>query len=93
MKIDKVSGGHVPQTTLQQTSKQPSQTQPPAPTSEPAMNANTVALEKAQAELAQLPDVDMAKVEQVRNLLAKGELNLDSKALTQALMQFHTGHE
>lgn len=93
MKIDKVSGGHVPHTTLQQASKQPQQTQAPTPTSEPAMNANTVALDKAQAELAQLPDVDMVKVGQVRDLLAKGELNLDSKALTQALMQFHTGHE
>lgn len=93
MKIDKVSGGHVPQTALQQSSKQPLQTQSATPASEPAMNANTVALDKAQTELAQLPDVDMAKVEQVRTMLAKGELSLDSKALSQALMQFHTGHE
>ena len=40
-----------------------------------------------------LPDIDMAKVNQIRDALAKGELNLDTKALSKAVMQFHTGHE
>ena len=35
----------------------------------------------------------MVKVEQVRNALARGELNLDTQALSKAVMQFHTGHE
>ncbi|MCG6231774.1 flagellar biosynthesis anti-sigma factor FlgM [Vibrio furnissii] len=93
MKIDKVSGGHVPHTTFQQASKKTVAPSQATSVSEPALNANTVALEKAQAELAALPDVDMAKVEQVRAALARGELSLDSKALSQALIQFHTGHE
>ena len=43
--------------------------------------------------MASLPNVDMEKVEQIRNALTKGELSLDTKALSKALMQFHTGHE
>ncbi|MDW2127044.1 flagellar biosynthesis anti-sigma factor FlgM, partial [Vibrio sp. 2033] len=55
--------------------------------------ANTAAIDRAQAEMKSLPDVDMEKVEQVRNALARGELSLDTKALSKAIMQFHTGHE
>ncbi len=61
--------------------------------SEPAFQANTAAIDRAQAEMKSLPDVDMEKVEQVRNALARGELSLDTKALSKAIMQFHTGHE
>ncbi len=93
MKIDKVSGGHIRQTTFQQENKKPLESVPAPKISEPAMNVNTAALEKAQAEMAELPDVDMEKVAQVRAALSRGELSLDSKALSQALMQFHTGHE
>ncbi|GAA5645319.1 MULTISPECIES: flagellar biosynthesis anti-sigma factor FlgM [Vibrio] len=93
MKIDKVAGGHVPQTDFSQASKKPLEA--PAPRSPEAaqFNANTAALDKAQSELAALPDVDMAKVEQVRNALVRGELSLDTHALSQAVMRFHTGHE
>ncbi|MCJ2378547.1 flagellar biosynthesis anti-sigma factor FlgM [Vibrio sp. ZSDZ34] len=93
MKIDKVAGGHVPQTKLDQASRKPSASVSSKPVSEPALNANTAALDKAQADMAKLPDVDMAKVEQVRNALVKGELGLDVKSLSQAVMRFHTGHE
>lgn len=94
MKIDKVAGGHVPQTNFSQ-SKTQATTEAPTRTSttETAFNANTAALDKAQAELSAMPNVDMAKVEAVRNALAKGELGLDVKALSQAVMRFHTGHE
>ncbi|CAE6932319.1 COG2747 Negative regulator of flagellin synthesis (anti-sigma28 factor) [Vibrio sp. B1REV9] len=93
MKIDKVTSGHVSYTTLQQSSRKPAETAPQSQIREPALQANTAAVERAQAEMQSLPDVDMAKVEQVRNALARGELNLDTKALSKALMQFHTGHE
>ncbi len=93
MKIDKVTSGHVSHTTLQQSSRKPAETAPQSQIREPALQANTAAVERAQAEMQSLPDVDMAKVEQVRNALARGELNLDTKALSKALMQFHTGHE
>ncbi|EHH3739084.1 flagellar biosynthesis anti-sigma factor FlgM [Vibrio parahaemolyticus] len=93
MKIDKVAGGHVPQTNFQQTSKKPVETMEQTKVSEPAFQANTAAIDRAQAEMKSLPDVDMEKVEQVRNALARGELSLDTKALSKAIMQFHTGHE
>ncbi|PNH95434.1 flagellar biosynthesis anti-sigma factor FlgM [Vibrio diazotrophicus] len=92
MKIDKVSGAHVQQPTLQQ-AKKPIESSPQTKTSEPEMNANTVALEKAQMAMAALSDVDIEKVARVREALANGKLELDSKALSQAMMQFHTGHE
>ena len=93
MKIDKVAGGHVPQTKFQQASKKPVETVTKSKVHEPAFQANTAAIDRAQAEMSALPDVDMAKVEQIRNALTRGELNLDTKALSKALMQFHTGHE
>ncbi|MCA2492114.1 MULTISPECIES: flagellar biosynthesis anti-sigma factor FlgM, partial [Vibrio] len=86
-------GGHVPQTNFQQASKKPVETMEQTKVSEPAFQANTAAIERAQAEMKSLPDVDMEKVEQVRNALARGELSLDTKALSKAIMQFHTGHE
>ncbi|HCE1774453.1 TPA: flagellar biosynthesis anti-sigma factor FlgM [Vibrio parahaemolyticus] len=93
MKIDKVAGGHVPQTNFQQASKKPVETMEQTKVSEPAFQANTAAIDRAQAEMKSLPDVDIEKVEQVRNALARGELSLDTKALSKAIMQFHTGHE
>ncbi|CAM3868401.1 Anti-sigma-28 factor, FlgM [Vibrio aerogenes CECT 7868] len=94
MKIDKVTGGHVPQTKLQQTGKKTLESTPVKQTNtDPELNINMAAIEKAQAEISSLPDVDMAKVEQVRQALSRGELSLDTKALSQALMKFHTGHE
>ncbi|EOU2546837.1 flagellar biosynthesis anti-sigma factor FlgM [Vibrio parahaemolyticus] len=93
MKIDKVAGGHVPQTNFQQASKKPVETMEQTKVSEPAFQANTAAIDRAQAEMKSLPDVDMEKVEQVRNALARGELSLDTKVLSKAIMQFHTGHE
>ncbi len=93
MKIDKVAGGHVPQTNFQQASKKPVETMEQTKVSGPAFQANTAAIDRAQAEMKSLPDVDMEKVEQVRNALARGELSLDTKALSKAIMQFHTGHE
>ncbi|HCE3712591.1 flagellar biosynthesis anti-sigma factor FlgM [Vibrio parahaemolyticus] len=93
MKIDKVAGGHVPQTNFQQASKKPVETMEQTKVSEPAFQANTAAIDRAQAEMKSQPDVDMEKVEQVRNALARGELSLDTKALSKAIMQFHTGHE
>ncbi|EHR0573145.1 flagellar biosynthesis anti-sigma factor FlgM [Vibrio parahaemolyticus] len=93
MKIDKVAGGHVPQSNFQQASKKPVETMEQTKVSEPVFQANTAAIDRAQAEMKSLPDVDMEKVEQVRNALARGELSLDTKALSKAIMQFHTGHE
>ncbi len=93
MKIEKVTGGHLTQTKFNQESSKSIETKPSKKVAEATLNANTAALDKAMVEMEALPDVNMAKVEQIRNALARGELSLDAKALSQAVMQFHTGHE
>ena len=93
MKIDKVSGGHIPQTALQQSGKKTADKVTQNQVSEPIFEANTASIDHAQTTMKSLPDIDMAKVNQIRDALAKGEINLDTKALSKAVMQFHTGHE
>lgn len=93
MKIDKVIGTHVQPSQL--TNKEPKTSQPASakPALEPQVSVDSQVVAKAQDTLAQLPDVDMAKVESVKQALARGELELDISALSSALMRFHTGHE
>ncbi|WP_099612037.1 flagellar biosynthesis anti-sigma factor FlgM [Vibrio fujianensis] len=93
MKIDKIAGGNVSHTSLQQTTTKTVDMPTRAKTPEHQVKVDTTAIEHAQKEMAALPDIDMAKVEQVRNALTNGQLSLDSKALSKALMQFYTGHE
>ncbi|ENM5730299.1 flagellar biosynthesis anti-sigma factor FlgM [Vibrio mimicus] len=93
MKVDKVTGGHVPQPEFQQTSRGSVKTLTPVRGNENVFNNDIAAIEQAQVEMVTLPDIDMAKVEQFRNALSRGELGLDTKALSKAILQFHTGHE
>ncbi|WP_305458492.1 flagellar biosynthesis anti-sigma factor FlgM [Photobacterium leiognathi] len=50
-------------------------------------------LTQATQPLSALPDVDIAKVEQIKAALNRGEISLDVDALSSAILQFHTGHE
>lgn len=93
MKIDKVSGTHIPHAQISHRDTQPETTDPARQAQSPAVSVNTRMIDQAQAELGTLPDVDMAKVESVKQALARGELNLDIEALAGAVMRFHTGHE
>ncbi len=93
MKIEKVTGGQLTQTKFNQETSKAVETTPTKKITEATLNVNTAALDKALVEMESLPDVDMGKVEQIRNALARGELSLDAKSLSQAVMQFHTGHE
>ncbi|WP_341662431.1 flagellar biosynthesis anti-sigma factor FlgM [Vibrio sp.] len=93
MKIDKVSGGHVTQSRLDQAPKKALESTKAKPNSQPQLDINVTAIEQAQAEMQLLADVDMAKVEKVRDALAKGELALDTQALSKAVLEFHTGHD
>ena len=93
MKIDKVSGGHVTQNRLDQAPKKALELTQAKPSAQPQLDTNVTAIEQAQAEMQSLADVDMVKVEKVRDALAKGELALDTQALSKAVLQFHTGHD
>lgn len=93
MKIDKVIGTHVQPSQLSNRESKTSQPSSAKPAIEPQVSVDTQLVSKAQDTLNQLPDVDMAKVESVKQALARGELDLDISALSSALMRFHTGHE
>ncbi len=93
MKIDKVAGGHIPQAQLNQTSKTATKTRTVKKSHQPSVHANIAALEQAQAEMAQMPDVDMDKVDEIRNALKNGEISLDMDALAKAVQRFHQGHD
>ena len=93
MKIDKVTGGHIAQTKFQQATKQPMDSPDEKTIHEPIMQVNTTAIENAQSAMNALPDIDMAKVEKIKDSLQRGELELNTEALSRAVMQFHTGHE
>ncbi|OLQ79117.1 flagellar biosynthesis anti-sigma factor FlgM [Photobacterium proteolyticum] len=93
MKIDKVIGTHVQPNQLGKPESKTLQLSSATQTAEPQVSIDTQLLSKAQDSFNQLPDVDMAKVESVKQALARGELDLDISALSSALMRFHTGHE
>lgn len=93
MKIDKVSGTHIPHTQISPRDTKPEAAESVRQPQSPAVSVNTQMIDQAQSELSTLPDVDMAKVESVKQALARGELNLDITALAGAVMRFHTGHE
>ncbi|MEJ2765292.1 flagellar biosynthesis anti-sigma factor FlgM [Photobacterium sp. MCCC 1A19761] len=93
MKIDKVSGTHIPHTPVSTRDTKPETAEPVRQPQSPAVSVNTRMIDQAQSELSTLPDIDLAKVESVKQALARGELNLDIKALAGAVMRFHTGHE
>nr|WP_314545180.1 flagellar biosynthesis anti-sigma factor FlgM [uncultured Massilia sp.] len=64
-----------------------------APAPAPAAAADAVlessVLKPAQAALAALPDFDAARVAELRDALAKGELPFDAARLAGAIQRFH----
>lgn len=64
-----------------------------APLARPAQGAqlsNQVqGMGKASQLLANTPDVDMKKVEQIRSAIAEGKLDLDLDALSRAIVEMH----
>lgn len=48
-------------------------------------------LERIQAALGQLPQVDLGKVANLKAALAAGELSTDSAALSAAMLTYHRG--
>lgn len=93
MKIDKVAGGHVTQSSLNHAPQKKPESVSVKSTPLAQVEVNITAIEQAQADMQRLSDVDLAKVAKVRDALAKGELSLDTQALSKAVLQFHTGHD
>ncbi|MDX1301102.1 flagellar biosynthesis anti-sigma factor FlgM [Photobacterium sp.] len=93
MKIDKVFGSQVQATQANHSEPKAPETNESKGKVKPNPRIDTTLISQAQAEMNTLPDVDMAKVESVKQALARGELDLDIGALSSAVMRFHTGHE
>jgi negative regulator of flagellin synthesis FlgM len=52
----------------------------------------SAALAPAMAALRKMPDIDLAKVDQLRDALAKGEVPFDPAKLAGLIKRFHGGH-
>lgn len=48
-------------------------------------------LEEAGAALDDSSDIDMARVDSIRQALSEGQLSLDPQALSQAILEMHRG--
>lgn len=61
----------------------------PATESQSAISGSSQAIEQAFVGLATQPEVDLAKVAQIKLALANGSLALDDSQLAQAIVDFH----
>lgn len=66
----------------------------PATTTAVAVGASAAGalLRSARAQLKQLPEVDEAKVAQVREALERGEIPFDAAKLAQLITRYHGSH-
>jgi negative regulator of flagellin synthesis FlgM len=54
--------------------------------------SQSAALAPALTALRKMPDIDLAKVDQLRDALAKGEVPFDPAKLAGLIKRFHGGH-
>ena len=93
MKIDKIATTQFNQTQLTTAQQQSTTEQQTVAKQTTSTAIDSQLLTQAIQPLNALPDVDIAKVEQIKAALNRGEINLDVEALSSAILQFHTGHE
>ena len=58
-------------------------------TAEAGISQEAQRLAQARQQLADTPDVDLDKIEQIRNAIAEGNLPLDLDALAKAVVEMH----
>lgn len=63
--------------------------QPQASQGEARISATAQTSNQARVELASTSDVDMEKVNQIRQAISEGRLELDMDALSQAILDMH----
>lgn len=63
--------------------------QPQASQGEARISATAQTINQARVELASTSDVDMEKVNQIRQAISEGRLELDMDALSQAILDMH----
>jgi negative regulator of flagellin synthesis FlgM len=57
----------------------------------PAPALESSALQPAQQALAAMPEIDQAKVDSLREALARGEISFDADRLARLIQRFHGG--
>lgn len=60
-------------------------------TASPSRPLQSATLEPAMKALRDMPEIDQAKVEAVRDALAKGEISFDAKKLAGLIARYHGG--
>ncbi|MGL5813087.1 flagellar biosynthesis anti-sigma factor FlgM [Aeromonas sp.] len=65
------------------------QPQSRSPQADAQISTRAHSINQARAELASTPDVDMEKVNQIRQAISEGKLELDMDALGQAILDMH----
>lgn len=60
-----------------------------APAAPPALASSVLA--GAKADLAAMPEIDQAKVDALRDALARGEISFDAARLATLIQRFHGG--
>ncbi len=63
--------------------------QPQGSQGEARISATAQTINQARVELASTSDVDMEKVNQIRQAISEGRLELDMDALSQAILDMH----
>lgn len=56
---------------------------------ESSVSSDALWLDAAEQELATTSDVDLEKVQQLQQAIANGDLVLDTKALSEAILEMH----
>jgi negative regulator of flagellin synthesis FlgM len=85
----KITGAAAPAITL--TPQGPAAAPAPAPAAERAAPLQSETLQPALDAMRALPEVDQARVAELRDALAKGELPFDAARLAGLIQRFHGG--
>ena len=85
----KITGAAAPSATLAPQAGSPAAPAPGAAAPDAALQSDV--LQPAKAALAALPETDQARVAELRDALAKGELPFDPARLAGLIQRFHGG--
>lgn len=55
------------------------------------VGAQTASVQRAEAQLAQMPDVDAARVAEIKEALARGDISFNPQKLAQLILRHHGG--
>ncbi|WP_415232293.1 flagellar biosynthesis anti-sigma factor FlgM [Psychromonas sp.] len=89
MKINKVTTASLSAIATENKSKVPTKKLSPSVPHNDVRVGDTATIATAAKTLSEIPDIDMEKVKQVQQAIAKGELKIDLTSLAQSIMNEH----